>query len=271
MSNLRLRLRFNPGRDGMPLDKVGEIAVQAEKFLRAFADGLGVDAKKGEWLAKRFENESVSYDAEFAHAVDSSVTDAGREVLALLTGDDPIAACSRGLIEYDVLSEFSKIGKSMDPDEVFYIGTYESDTAARPTWHPVKYRTTEDIRRFLETPFITYGSVQGIMHNWAFGASPPFFHLREVTTGDLVKCVCSVEQYRAIHEVTTEPNSLLNVYGDIQWDRGDDTMVQITVERVEGIQLLSPEDFDKLFGSMPDATGQLSTSEFIAKLRGDDV
>lgn len=268
MSHLKLRLRFNPGREGTPLDKLGDFVTQTEKFLRAFAADLGVTVQKGEWLAKEFRNESTSWDTLYVEPVDQEVTRAGLRALDALTGPDPYSACSAGTFSYSTLLEFSKIGKGMDPDEVYYIGVYESETDHEPRWREVSYRKVAEIRKFLETPQIIYGAIQGVLHAWFPGASPPFMHLRPLDGGDLVRCICTPEQYGAVHEATKVANTVLIVYGDVAWDRGTQTIQNVQVKDIQATQQLSPADFDALFGSMPDATGDLTTSEYVDLMRG---
>lgn len=269
MSHLKLRLRFNPGREGTPLDKLGDFATQTEKFLRSFASDLGVTVVKGEWLAKEFRNESTSWDTLYVHPVDDEVTKSGLALLDALTGSDPLGACSAGAFSYTTLLEFSKIGRGMDPDEVYYIGLYDRDDAVEPNWREISYRKVAEIRKFLETPQIVYGSLQGFMHAWFPGAVPPFMHLRPLDGGELVKCICTPEQYKAVHEATKVPNTVLLVYGDVAWDRGNQTIQQVQVKDIEATRLLTQDEFDGLFGSMPGATGDLTTDEYLDAVRGD--
>src|ERR1700737_2515547 len=93
MARLRIRLVFNPGRVGAPMDKLGEFSSQTERFLRAFSLDLGIAAKKGEWIAENFTNDSVSFDAEFAAPVPDEVASRGREALETITGSRPLDAC----------------------------------------------------------------------------------------------------------------------------------------------------------------------------------
>ena len=65
MATIRVRFQLNKGRMGAPLSKLGKIAGQAERFLRALATDANIDQSSGEWLALNFDNGSVSYDAEF--------------------------------------------------------------------------------------------------------------------------------------------------------------------------------------------------------------
>ena len=81
MARLRIRLVFNPGRIGAPMDKLGEFSSQTERFLRSLSFDLGIEARKGEWIAENFTNDSVSFDAEFAAPVPDEVAIRGREAL----------------------------------------------------------------------------------------------------------------------------------------------------------------------------------------------
>lgn len=270
MSHLKLRLRFNPGREGTPLDKLGDFATQTEKFLRSFAADLGVTVQKGEWLAKEFRNESTSWDTLYVQPVDDHVTKAGLQALDALTGPDPYSACNAGTFSYSTLLEFSKIGKGMDPDEVYYIGVYTDEKAQEPKWREVSYRKVAEIRKFLETPQIIYGAVQGVLHAWFPGAVPPFMHVRPLDGGELVKCICTPEQYGSVHEATKIPNTVLLLYGDVAWDRGTQAAQFVQVKDIEATNQLSPDQFDALFGSMPNATGPLSTGEYLDQIRGSE-
>lgn len=270
MPHLKLRLRFNPGRVGTPLDKLGDFATQTEKFLRSFASDLGVTVRKGEWIAKEFRNESTSWDTEFMQPVESAINEAGLVALDVLTSNDPYSGCNRGLFSYNTLAEFSRIGKGMAHDEFFFIGLYEDESALEPFWRKVTYRSVAEIRDFLEKPYITYGSVQGVLHALFTGPKPPFIHLRPLDGGELVKCIFSSSQYRMIHDATLDANTVLVVYGDVYWDRGNQTIQQIVVKDIESATPLTADQFDSLFGSMPNATGDMSTDEYISMMRGDD-
>jgi len=269
MARLRIRLRFNPGRTGAPMDKLGEFASQTEKFLRSLANDIGVSAKKGEWLAVKFTNDSVAFDSLYAEVVTDAVAAKGREAIIVITGDDPLAACSKGIVSYGTIAEFSRIGKMMDPDETFFIGVYESDVANEPEWKEVAFSKTAEIRQLLDAPLVSYGSVQGVLYAWHFGAERPFFNLRELSSGDLIKCFYISDLHDRIHEATEDKNTVVHVYGDIKWDRATNLIIELDAINIEIARTLSDFEFDGLFGSMPKFTGSLSTSEYIDWLRGD--
>jgi hypothetical protein len=70
MARIRVRFSINRGRHGAPLLKLGRIADQSEKFLRSLAADCEIPTKAGEWLALKFKNGSIEYDAELPNDVD---------------------------------------------------------------------------------------------------------------------------------------------------------------------------------------------------------
>jgi hypothetical protein len=206
MARLRVRLRFNPGRVGSPMDKLGEFASQTEKFLRSLANDLGLQVAKGEWLAHNFSNDSVAFDGELATSVPDVIAARGREALDAITGDSPLDACNKGLVDYTTMAEFAKIGQIMDPDENFCAGLYADGEIQPSNWRQINYRQTSSIRQLLDAPLISHGSVQGTIHAWHTGARPMFFQLRALSTGNLVHCEHGANLYDRVHEATRIQN-----------------------------------------------------------------
>jgi hypothetical protein len=269
MARLRIRLVFNPGRVGSPMDKLGEFSSQTERFLRALSLDLGIETKKGEWLARNFGNGSVEFDGELQTAVSDAVAERGREALAMVSGEHPIDACNKGLVEFSTIAEFSKIGRVLDPDEKFFLGIYQDGEPQPSDWHEVDYRKTAEIRNMLGAPLTSYGSVQGTVHAWHTGAKPGFFQVRDLASGDLVRCVYKGDLYGRVHQATRVPNTVVHVYGDIHWDRATNAVIEIEARGLDLEEPLSETQFQRLFGSMPDFTGAMSTADYIDWLRGD--
>lgn len=269
MARLRVRFRFNPGRVGSPMDKLGEFASQTEKFLRSMAFDLGVKAKKGEWLAQNFTNESVAFDAEFADEVVDTVQSRALSVFETITGKEPLEASNRGLVSLDTMAEFSRIGRIMDPDEKFLIGLYRTQLDEPSDWREVTFRQIAEIRLLLDAPIPAYGSVQGIVYSWHSGAMPPFFQLRELAAGGLVRCVYNAELHASIHLATRAPNTVVHVYGDMRWDRVSNSIIDVAVNDLEVAEPLTETEFDQIFGSIPEFTGDESTADYVETMRGN--
>jgi hypothetical protein len=268
MARLRVRLRFNPGRTGTPMDKLGEFSSQTERFLRSLAVDLGLSAKKGQWLATKFTNDSVAFDGEYPDAVSDAVFERSQEALDLISGDQPLSAVSRGAISYRTAAEFSRIGRLMDPDEKFYIGIYRAEHQ-NPEMREVTYRGAAEMRQLLDAPITSYGSVQGTLHAWHQGSDPAFFVIRELSTSALVRCIYRPALYGKVYKAHEQPNSVVHVYGDIEWDRATHAIVDLNAVDLEVSQPLSEFEFQKLIGSAPGYTGTLTTDEYIDWIRGD--
>ncbi|GEM_PF-1629038 len=269
MASLKIRLRFNPGRTKAPMDKLGGFASQAEKFLRALAADLGVDVKKGKWLAHTFTNESVAFDGEYSEPVDDTVVTKGNEALLIMSGADPLAACNDGRVSSRTMGEFAKLGTLLDPDEHFFIGLYTADLEEVQEWRSVTHKRAAEIKQILEAPYTTMGSIQGIVHAWHSGAKPKFFQIRELATGALIRCEYESALHARVHVATRSPNTVAHVYGLIHWDRISDTATVVEVNDVEVVEPISEADFNSLFGSAPGFTGDISTGDYISWMRGD--
>jgi hypothetical protein len=269
MARFRLRLVFNPGRIGSPMDKLGEFTSQTERFLRALSIDLGIAAKKGEWLAQNFTDDSVAFDCEFASSVPEEVARRGRDALEIISGDHPLDACNKGLVTHTTVAEFGRVGKVLDPDEKFLVGLYDDGAAQPSKWLDVDYRKTAKIRQLLDCPLVSYGSVQGTLHAWHAGARPGFIQVRELSNGSLVRCVYRGDLYSRVHQATRIPNTVIHVYGDIRWDRTTNAILEVDIKGLDLAEPLSEDEFARLFGSMPHFTGTMSTADYIDWLRGD--
>lgn len=270
MARLRVRFKFNPGRKGAPLDKLGEFAEQTEKFLRSLASDLHLDAKKGEWIGDNFADGSFEGDAEYGGAITESARDDGVAALEIIFGDDPLKACNTGLVRPVTIGEYAKIGEVLSPGDHFEAGVYIDDAATvPPPLKQVTYRKTAEIKQLLKAPYVTEGAIQGIFYNWTPGAEPPFFTVRALQSWQLVHCEYHKENYHLVHEATEVENAILMVYGTIQWERLTNSILKVLVSNVVHTKTLTGAEFNRLFGSNPNFTGDMTTAEYIDWLRGD--
>ena len=132
---------------------------------------------------------------------------------------------------------------------------------------PGLIRRTSELTQILEAPFVSEGSVQGIIYSWHSGAPVPFFQLRELVSGHLLRCEYPHALYKKIHEIIATPNMVVHVYGQIRWDRAKGSIQVIAADDLEASEQLSEFDFHRFFGSSPDYTGNLSTDEYISWAR----
>ena len=269
MAQLKIRIELNKGRTGAPLEKLGDVARQFDRFLRAVATDLKVEAKKGEWLAVKFKNGSVSWDAAFQGDVTEAHARAFNRALEFVADFDPDVEGANGMVSEATLLEYSKLGNCIDPDEVIGLGIFPSG-GGRPKMRQISYRRTAQVRQAIESPVLSYGSVQGIVHALVKEAGAPFFHLREFSSDGLVRCFYPDTLYDQVVRVLNNRRTVVHATGHLTLDRAKRVVDQVRVERIDAADPLSAEDFDRFFGSAPQLTGDLSTSEYIEQIRSDE-
>jgi hypothetical protein len=268
MARIRVRFEMNRGRTGAPMEKLGEISRQAEKFLRSLAADVKLTVKKGEWLAVNFENGSVSYDAEFQGEVNEGTARAYLNGLRFVADYDADVEGTNGIVTDATLLEYARIGQIIDPDEVIGIGLYDG-RSPKPKWRTITYNKTSQIRGQMEAPISSYGSVQGIIYSLIKEADKPNFRLRELATDHLVRCYYTTDQYPQVYTALRERSAVVHVSGNLTLDRITRTVTIMDVDRIDQAEALSGADFERFFGSSPLLTGDMETEEFIELARGN--
>jgi hypothetical protein len=232
MTGIRIRFQVNKGRVGAPLSKLGKIAEQAERFLRALAAEAEIDQASGEWLALNFDNGSVSYDAAFQGIVTPAQATIFNRHLEYVIDFDPDTEDAQGMVKPETLAEFARMGALIDPDEVIVIGLY-SNGRKRPIWRQISYAKAAGVRQVVEAPLPTYGAVQGIIHSLQKEARQPYFQLRELSTDSLVRCTYTSAQYPKVADALQERTTIIHVSGDLTYDRVSRTISELRLDRLE--------------------------------------
>jgi hypothetical protein len=92
MAQIKLRIELNKGRTGAPLEKLGCVARQMERFLRALGADLNLETKRGEWLAINFKNGSVAWDATYQNDVTDAQFRRFNHLLVIISGGSALVA-----------------------------------------------------------------------------------------------------------------------------------------------------------------------------------
>ncbi len=230
--------------------KLGRIAEQTEKFLRALAADNGVETKPGEWLAADFKNSSVEYQAELPAEVSPAVAQLFAGGLELLADYDPDNEGLNGRISDATALEYAKIGSLIDPDEIIRMGIL-SPHAQTPKWRDITFTALSSIRRAMEQPIAAHGAVQGIIHSWFKEARDPHFALRELASDDFVKVFYPSSMYEQVARAVQERTTTLMVSGLLSYDRVTRKATELKAERIEKMDMMSPQEFDSLLGAFP--------------------
>jgi len=230
--------------------KLGKIAEQTERFLRVFANDLGLDAKLGDWLAADFKNSSVEFQAEYPTEVPASLAQFFSAGLEVLADFDPENEGLNGRVSESAALEYSRIGGLIDPDEIIRMGIIRSD-GKTPKWRDITYSSLSRIRRELEQPIIAQGSVQGIVHAWFKEAKEPHFQLRELATDDLIRVFYDNSLYAQVAKAVQERSTTLIVDGRITYDKVTKKALDLRAERINSMAMMSFEEFEEVFGCAP--------------------
>lgn len=251
MAKFKIRFVINQGRHGAPLGKLGRISEQAEKFLRAISLDCGVQTKAGEWLASEFNNGSVEYDAEFQGSVSPADAEIFEKALAFLADYDPDREGLNGVVKESTALEYAKIGSLIDPDEVVRLGIYPH-RGGKLIWRDITYSKAERIKAVVEMPLATYGSLQGIIHSWYKEAANPYFNMRELSSDALVRVEYAPRMYSRVADAVREKNTVVLAAGNCVFDRVSRSIERMKLDKLSETRILSPIEFDNLFGSFPE-------------------
>jgi hypothetical protein len=253
MARVKVRFVVNQGRHGAPMAKLGRISEQAEKFLKLLAADCDIETHPGEWLAVNFGNGSVEFDAEFQGDVNPGAAHIFARNLQLLADFDPDSESLNAAIKPATALEYARIGSLIDPDEQIGLGIYTPDApSARPKWRSITYRAAAALKREIETPVPSYGSVQGILYAWFKEAKEPNFQLRELATNATVRVYYPSSLYADVAKAVQERTTMLMVSGNMLFDRATRTAVELRAERIELMKMLSTAEFEEFFGSAPE-------------------
>ena len=163
-SEFRIRVEFNKGRVGMPLDKLVSATAHTERFLELLARDLNLGGGGQVWLAERFENASVDFDCRYAMALEPERVSRGQRALRQIFSnhyDDTEVAV---LIRPETRRQFARIADPLDADETAQFGLY-GEGGDKPTeWFTLTKDLSAEIAEPAAAPRESWGEVQGVVH-----------------------------------------------------------------------------------------------------------
>lgn len=253
----------------MPLGKLASVMEQTLKFLEKFAADMQIGTTEGKWLAERFENNSVDYDCRLAVPLSVPMAVRSQQGLRMILSgnyDDPVTAL---MISPETRWEYASIAKFFDPDEQMRVGLYRDDGDEVEAWHTLDARTQRELEDAIGGKQRIFGEIQGIVHSFVKEGKRPYLSIRELSTGDLVKCYFKSEQYQAAVEVLADPDAVVFVEGETTQDpmTGEVTAMEVVDFRLA--PEFSVDAFQSWVGSMPDFTGSRTTQEHLDLLRDE--
>jgi hypothetical protein len=266
---LRVRVLLNKGRQGISLHKLPKMLTDIQQFLDMLSEDVEIGTNK-DWFGFEFSNSSLGYVAVKNDPVEDHQAKTFNETFKAISERRPTDRVRRS-----TSAQYARIADPIDPDETVNFGLEEVPSGQPETQQPeVQWLELTKEQAFLiareaQAKVGAFGAIQGVLHSLYLGAHPPHFHLRELSSGDLVDCFYDREKhYGEIVSALKKENAVLHVYGYTVTDLPNRRIEQMRITRIEVAEVLSPDDFDKFFGCAPGITGELDLQEFIKRSRG---
>jgi hypothetical protein len=245
MNSLKIRLKLNEGRIGIPVKKVSGIACEVESFLVMISEDIGLPQK--EWLAINFQNGSLIFDCE--QNVEEDLRKRANRILTALFNNELDSPAGR-TIRYETRAQFFHIATRIDPGEVVRFGLFcEEDKDEPSDWYPL---SRENVPPQREQTIATYlGEIQGVVHTFIKEGKTPQFIVQQIHNGNKVRCYFGRDLYDAAVATLSEADSIIFVEGLLSEDTVTGQIKSIDVEDFRLSPDFSPTFFESFMGSRP--------------------
>ena len=271
MARLSIRVKFNEGRVGVPLAKLGNVVGEVRQFLDMLAADVEISGALAEWQGFDFENESLSFVA--SRPIEEEDKPKVREFNEAVS--DITRRRRNPRVRSVTLAQYASIAKPIDHDEAVRFGIYDDPTDELVDQRGIEPREwldlTKDkaaaIAREIQAVVKAYGSVQGVIHSIFFGSQPPHFQIRELSTGNLIKCVYRQEVYDQIAVALHRRNAVVHAYGLMRTNMIDNKCESLALDRIDLAQLISDEELEHFLGGAPGILGDQDLQQFIDEVR----
>jgi hypothetical protein len=267
VARLRIKIELNPGGVGVRFDKLAKISEEVEKFLRSLAQDCGTPVFPGEWLAKDF------YDGSFGSVVEYVKNVEAPAAVKFNAGLRFFSRFRNGHLPSDyspaTIRQFIEIGDAIDTDEIVKVGIFNDVEAENeePTWEKVTKLVTRNVEAVFHEEYRYEGALQGKLGTWYKDSN--YFNLRDLASGALIKCFYRPDMYEVIHSLYDDKEAVVNLSGQVTAERVSGQVKEMRINWAKSYAPLSNSEFNKLFGLAPDLTGEMSTPDYIDKLRSD--
>ena len=264
MAELRIPVLLNKGRRGIPLQKLARISYELQQFLQLLGEDLDIKLGTG-WLGTGFYEGSFGCTIEKVDPVEDRQAKAFKQAFRNVAKRNPDVR-----VRPSTIRQYTRIAEPMDLGEMVEFKLPKSETDEQnEEWCELTKQEALLIASEVQSTVRSHGGVQGVIHSVFFRASPPHFQLRELSTGELVKCIYSSrKQYDELANALKKQNAVIHVYGVIKTDLVNRQIEELRVDTIELADSFSKEDLDRFVGCAPTMLGEHSLQDFIDHVRG---
>jgi len=272
---LRVRVELH-GNDGVSLHRLPQLLANIQQFL----DMLAADTYAGEgsdWTGLNFHGAVLSYTAATVESVpDDKAADFYRAFRSIVKQKPDTR------IRYATLAQYAQIAESLEstervefgleqeePEDITVAGSAKVTHTPAVEWLQLTKETaaTATLSNEAQALVRAYGSVQGIVHSLFIGSRSRHFMLREMSTGDLVKCTYEQSQYQEIIQALMLENAVLHVFGITRTDIASSKFIDMNVDKIEISHRLTPGDLEKFIGCAPELLADTPLQTFLDRSR----
>ncbi len=263
MAELRIPIILNKGRKGIPLQQLARISYELQQFLGLLGDDLHIEIGAG-WLGTGFYDGSFGCTIEKVDPVEERKVQAFKQAFRNVAKRKPDAR-----VRPSTIRQYTRIAEPIGVGELIEFSLPKPDDEQNDEWCELTKQDALLIASEVQSTVRSHGGVQGVIHSVFFGASPPHFQLRELSTGELVKCIYSSrKQYDELADALKQQNAVVHVYGTIKTDLVNRQIEELRVERIVLADDFSKEDFERFVGCAPEILGGQGLQDFIDYVRG---
>jgi hypothetical protein len=279
MANLRVQIEISKGAEKIPLNKLAPVVTDVQLFLFMLSEDLGLGVTVESWAGTDFGSSSLIFTAEKSEPVTIQQIEEFNNAFASISTEHPAPKLRRATIV-----QYAKIAAPIDVQEAVSFGLFPAvedvgfgideiaelhgaELLPALRWIQLTKSKAAEIQAEVQANVRAYGALQGIVHSVFLGSRPPFFNLREKSTGALVKCIYGPTVYPELAAALQRMNAIIHVFGYTSTDLVDRKIEDMEVSKIVLAPVLRESEFEGLFGSDRQFTGGLTTQEFINNVR----
>ena len=268
MTRLRLSVEIKKQTSGVEFDQLARVYAETNQFLQMLADDTDLLEEASSWIAVSTKIGSYTSNLESTSDIEADKAEKFRNTLRLVVSFHPETTPEPPPVRRATMAQYARIGAQVAPGQAVRIGISDSDHAEMEWGGELSPGIAQEIAGAFPETVEFYGDAQGRIHALFKETSPPYFKLRGLSAGDLINCIYKPEMYQQVVELLEEKDAVILVAGSAKANSDTRKIESIHIDRMEWVKSLSVESFESLGGSAPNITGDLSTEDFIDRIRG---
>ena len=267
MARFRIRLEIHRSERGIALATLGKLSEETMRFLKLMGEDVQVDGLQSEWIVTDFEEGSLLFTVESAGEADEDQVSTYQGALKRVIAYEPKTETPAG-IRNETLAQYARLASSIAGNESLRIGLFTNGSERPDEWQSLSKQQAVGITEYFDELIESTGTVQGIVHSLYKESQPPYFDLRELSNNKLIKCQYPQRLYEQVIGSLKKREAIVIVQGEITARRRDRKIDHVVVRQMKVAPELTEADLEEFFGCAPDFTGELSTEEYIRRMRG---